>query len=109
LPSYLTYSVFLVESSGTYLYLQAYPTPNCNPVSGEGCQSFTSTPPVHTTFEGLAPGQVGVEQINFVVPANQQPGNWALFFNIGSCTQAPFAPGGCGNGSSSPYVMLPVQ
>jgi hypothetical protein len=110
LPAYLVYSPnFLVETSGTYLYLQAYPQPDCSVFFGTSCYSFTSTPPVQVTFEGLAPGQVGVEQINFVVPANQQPGNWALFFNIGSCTQAPFTPGACGNGASSPYVMLPVQ
>jgi hypothetical protein len=58
---------------------------------------------------GLAPGMIGVEQINFVVPANQAPGDWALFVNIGSC------PDGRGNkchpqgASSSPYVKLPVR
>jgi len=106
LPPYLVYSPnFLVELSSTYLYLQAYPQPDCSVFFGTSCYSFTNTPPVQVTFEG----QIGVEQINFVVPANQQPGNWALFFNVGSCTQAPFTAGACGNGASSPYVLLPVQ
>jgi len=105
LPSYVS-SPNLFEASSRYLYLQAYPTPFCT--LSLGCQSNTSTVPVQVTFEGLAPGQVGVEQINFVVPANQQSGNWALFFNIGNCTQAPIN-GACGPGLSSPYVMLPVQ
>lgn len=90
--------------SPNYLYLQTYPQ-----LDYRGA-SWTNTPPVQTTFEGLAPGQVGVEQINFVVPANQQPGNWALFFNIGSCTTPPFQPAACANfGASSPYVIIPVQ
>jgi len=109
LPSYLISDPGLFEVSSTYLYLQAYPPPTCGAFLGQDCYSFASTPPVRVTFEGLAPGQIGVEQINFVVPANQQPGNWALFFNIGSCTTAPFSPGACGNALSSPYVLLPVQ
>jgi uncharacterized protein (TIGR03437 family) len=61
------------------------------------------------TFEGLAPGMTGVEQINFVVPASQQAGNWALFFNVGSCPNGGGA-GTCSpSGGSSPYALLPVQ
>jgi uncharacterized protein (TIGR03437 family) len=59
------------------------------------------------TFRGLAPNQIGVQQIDFIVPANQQPGDWALFFNVGSC---PDRGGPCANqGSSSAYVKLPVR
>ena len=91
--------------SPDYLYLQTYPQLD---IQG---RSYASTPALQTTFQGLAPGLVGVEQINFVVPANQQPGDWALFYNTGSCPD-----GGAGSasrcgvfGSSSPYVKLPVR
>jgi uncharacterized protein (TIGR03437 family) len=87
-----------------YLYLQKYPT-----LDYKG-QSWTSTPALETPFLGLAPGMIGVEQINFVVPANQQPGDWALFFNAGSCPDGSPTPGKCGlTGHSSPYVKLPVR
>jgi uncharacterized protein (TIGR03437 family) len=55
----------------------------------------TSTPQLKTSFIGLAPGQVGLEQVNFVVPANQQPGDWPLFIASAS--------------GYSPYVLLPVR
>jgi hypothetical protein len=99
----------LYFAGGGYLYLQTYPQPICIP--GNGCNnSYADTPALQVTFEGLAPGMIGVEQINFVVPASQQPGNWALFFNIGSCPSGTGAPGSCGLfGSSSPKVILPVQ
>jgi len=60
---------------------------------------------------GLAAGLVGVEEINFTIPSNQQSGNWALFFNRGSCPDGSGIPGDCGAslGLSSPYVMLPVN
>jgi hypothetical protein len=60
---------------------------------------------------GLAAGSVGVEEINFVVPSNQRSGNFALFFNIGSCPDGSGIPGNCGAtlGLSSPYVLLPVN
>ncbi len=97
------------------LYLQAYPTPSC--LIAGGCNnSFATTPALQVTFEGLAPGQIGVEQINFVVPANQQPGDWALFYNAGSCPDGNGSLSGrCATytfgvgGSSSPYVKLPVR
>ena len=79
------------------LYLQAYPQPN-----GLG-NSITSTPPIQVLFEGMAPGQIGVQQINFVVPANQPPGDWALFFNIDNATFLT------GAARSSPYAKLPVR
>jgi uncharacterized protein (TIGR03437 family) len=90
-------------SSPGGLYLQAYTTPN--PFSPKG--SYPNTPPLTMLFQGLAPGLVGVEQINFVVPANQQPGNWSLFFNDacppGQTSRCPTVP------ASSPYAMLPVR
>jgi uncharacterized protein (TIGR03437 family) len=87
-----------------YVYLQNYPT-----LDFHG-NSWASTRALETPFLGLAPGMIGVEQINFVVPANQQPGDWALFFNAGSCPDGSPTPGKCGlNGSSSPYVKLPVR
>ena len=60
---------------------------------------------------GLAAATVGVEEINFVIPSNQPSGNWALFFNSGSCPDGSGIPGDCGatEGNSSPYVLLPVQ
>ena len=78
------------------LFLQYYPpyTPP-DPITHLGGGYFATTPPLTTTFLGLAPGQVGVEQVNFIVPTNQQPGDWALFFNSGS--------------ASSPSVLLPVR
>ena len=82
---------------GFSLYLQAYPplTPP-DPISHQGGGYFPNTPPLITTFLGLAPGQLGIQQVNFTVPANQQPGDWALFFANG-------------HGSASPYVLLPVR
>jgi hypothetical protein len=85
-----------------FLYLQDYPQPDARG------NTWTSTPALQITFAGLAVGQIGVEEIRFVVPADKQPGDWALFFNSGSC------PDGRGNqcsvfGSSSPYVKLPVR
>ncbi|MCC7343008.1 MAG: hypothetical protein IT170_18140 [Bryobacterales bacterium] len=91
----------IIRDSGD-LYLQEYPKLN---LKG---QSFTNTPALDIKFAGLAPGKIGVELITFVVPANQQPGDWALFFNLGSC------PDGRGAacyvfGRSSPYVKIPVR
>jgi hypothetical protein len=70
-------------SYADYLYLQAYfggikicPPPytpgTCPPLQGSG-------KPIQLTFLGLAPGEVGVEEVDFVVPANQQPGKWPCF------------------------------
>jgi hypothetical protein len=55
----------------------------------------------------LAANQMGVEEIHFVVPANQAPGNWALFSNAGSCTDGS---GLCDLiATSSSYTTLPVR
>jgi hypothetical protein len=93
-----------------YLFLQAPPQvfgPLGPPAGGSG-GSCANTPAVRVTFEGLAPGLVGVEQINFVVPANQQPGDWALFFNTGTSADGSTCDTQHGP-SSSPYVKLPVR
>jgi uncharacterized protein (TIGR03437 family) len=83
------------------LYLQNYPGP-IDPPTG----STPSAPPPTILFQGLAAGLVGTEQINFVVPANQQPGDWALFFAIGC---KPGQVSGCFLGNASPLVKLPVR
>jgi uncharacterized protein (TIGR03437 family) len=94
----------VIRGAANHLYLQDYPQ-----LDFKG-RSYANTPALQMTFQGLAPGLVGVEQINFVVPVNQQPGDWALFFNIGSCPDGGDPPSRCGNfGSSSPYVKLPVR
>jgi len=101
-----------IRSPG-HLYLQTYPTPitMCSPSPGPCVGSVTNTPALTINSMGLVAGAVGVEEINFVVPSNQQSGNWALFFNRGSCPDGSGIPGSCGAtvGSSSPYVLLPVN
>jgi uncharacterized protein (TIGR03437 family) len=89
------------------LFLQDYPTPSqCVPVSQGQC-SIARTPALQILFRGLAANQIGVEEIHFVVPANQAPGDWALFFNRGSCTDGSGLCGGIA--VSSAYVKLPVR
>ncbi|HXP88359.1 MAG TPA: hypothetical protein VN841_26765 [Bryobacteraceae bacterium] len=95
---------------GTYipspgnLYLQEYPGQAVTPAQGI---VPPNTPPLTILFQGLAPGLVGVEQINFVVPANQQPGDWPLFFDTGCPPgQISACPGG---GNASPSVKLPIR
>jgi len=106
---------YSLTASPGYLYLQAYPNPGsmCAPNPGlcPGTGSATNTPALKINFMGLATGSVGVEEISFVVPSNQPSGNWALFFNIGSCPDGSGIPGTCGatDGVSSPYVVLPVN
>jgi hypothetical protein len=89
-----------------YLYIEE------EPVEDDSGISYTHTPALKVLFKGLAPGKVGIEQIDFVVPENQAPGDWALFFNRGSC------PDGTGRicdssdaqkARSSLYVKLPVR
>jgi uncharacterized protein (TIGR03437 family) len=96
-----------IQNGAVHLYLQAYPAiilPGFGPTPSG---SFTSTPAIPVLFEGLAPGMIGVEQINFTVPADQGPGDWALFFNVGSC---PDGSGPCGKvGNSTSYAKLPVR
>ncbi|MFN7939262.1 MAG: hypothetical protein U0R19_38410 [Bryobacteraceae bacterium] len=57
------------------LFLQQY-----DDQSGKFCPS---TPAVKIVYQGLAVGKIGVQQVDFVVPANQTPGDWPLFFHIG--------------------------
>ncbi len=88
--------LFLATQSPGSLYLQSYPagTP------GGGPGGHTTTLPIQVMFQGLAPGQVGVEQINFIVPASQQPGDWALFYSYTADIVKTF---------NSAYVNLPVR
>jgi hypothetical protein len=91
------------------LFLQDYPKLlPCIPVSAYGGQCYVArTPALQILFRSLAVGQIGVEEIHFVVPANQAPGDWALFFNHGSCTDGS---GLCDAlAYSSSYVKLPVR
>lgn len=102
---------YSLEASPGYLYLQTYPNPpsSCAPNPGPCAGSLPSTPALTINSMGLLAGSVGVEEINFVVPLNQQSGNWALFFN--RCTSTGASPGSCGgvSGDSSPYVLLLVN
>jgi uncharacterized protein (TIGR03437 family) len=83
------------------LYLQQYPE-----LDSER-RSYTNTPALKIRFQGLAVGKIGVEQIDFVVPANQPPGDWVLFFNVGSC---PDGSGPCTTEARpSHYALLPVR
>ncbi len=112
------YSYPSVRDPG-YLFLQAYPQPTLCPFPSNAATctlSIATTPAVQIAFEGLAQGQVGIEEIDFVVPSSQKPGNWALFFNATSCPDGSGVPGTCnipfGNNvstTSSPYVLLPVN
>ena len=83
------------------LYLQAY--------SRSVDRFCTDTPSLRVLFRGLAPGKIGVQRIDFLVPLNQAPGDWPLFFNIGSPAD------GSGNGCrdndalSSDYGLLIVR
>lgn len=91
------YNAQLAASNNDYccdLYLEKYP----------GSGGAPGNPPLTVSFLGLAPGMTGVEQINFVVPTNQPPGNWALFFSVNEGCQSFL----CQNATSS-YAMLPVQ
>ena len=99
---------------GDHLYLQDYPKYN-PPVLGaiiRNFGSFTSTPELKIVSERLASGMIGVEEITFIVPPNQAPGDWALFFNEGSCLNGR-DPLDCGlfrsEGISSAFVKLPVR
>jgi uncharacterized protein (TIGR03437 family) len=85
-----------------YLYLQFYPSPDLNGNTHPG------TLPLQTTFTGMAPGMIGVQQVNFVIPANQQPGTFSLFFNNG-CPPGYVGTDGCARFPTSSWpVLLPV-
>jgi uncharacterized protein (TIGR03437 family) len=85
---YIPGSILGLEAPPGNLYLQPLPTYVCNPIDMGQCGYPPSTPPLQTTFLGLAPSLIGVEQINFVVPAGQQPGTYPLFFDTGGQTGA---------------------
>jgi len=94
------------------LYLQKYvANPLCPNPESPCIYGYTTTPYVPIDAELLAPGMIGVEEIVFHVPANQQPGDWALFFNTGSCSDGRGAPcpGQPPGSNSSPYALLPVR
>ncbi|HXP86667.1 MAG TPA: hypothetical protein VN841_18195 [Bryobacteraceae bacterium] len=73
-----------------------------------GLQMASRSPDLQILFAGLAPGLVGVEQLNIVIPANQGPGDWALIFSnvppVGSCNPLK----DCKETDSRP-VYLPVR
>jgi uncharacterized protein (TIGR03437 family) len=98
--------LFQFDTSGLYtglagLYLQGYPD---SPIPED---SYTNTPVLKVLLASLAPGFVGVEQLNILIPAGQPAGDWALFFNSGSC---PDGSGKCSpEGISGPSVLLPVR
>jgi hypothetical protein len=97
LLQYIPGSILGLEGPPGNLYLQPLPAYVCNPIDMGQCGYPPSTPPLQTTFLGLAPGLVGVEQINFVVPASQRPGTYPLFFDTGGQT-----------GALSASALLPV-
>lgn len=70
---------------------------------------YVDSTPVHPLFVGLSPGQVGLYQINFLVPDGTATGDHAVKLEIGSC--GAFHGGGClgptGHTTSNP-VALPV-
>jgi hypothetical protein len=69
------------------LYLQARPLKDAANPNGDNCPSSN---PVRITFIGLAPGLIGTEQINFLIPANQPPGDLYLFFAVTPLSSPPF-------------------
>lgn len=94
-------------SSGC-LYLQSYPSPvNLGP-GMPGPVYPPSTLPLQTTFMGMAPGMIGVQQINFVVPANQQAGTFSLFFDDG-CPPGYVAQNCAAYPGAGPSVLFPVD
>ena len=59
-----------------------------------------------------APNTIGVEEVWFTVPSNQAAGDWAFFFNRGSCPDGSGQSSCAGPGRvsfSSPYATLPVR
>jgi uncharacterized protein (TIGR03437 family) len=69
-----------------------------------GLQVTGRSPALQVLSARLAPNMVGVEQLEIVIPANQAPGDWALFSARG-CPQQLIT---CVE-STSPYVLLPVR
>jgi hypothetical protein len=75
------------------------------PLTSFGPNPTPRLPALQVLFRGLAPDQIGMEQIQFVVPPNQAPGDWPLWAHTALCT----SPDTCGPGTASPYVKLPVR
>jgi len=87
-----------------YLYLQSWPGQR-----PDGSVQPT-TQALQTTFMGMAPGMIGVQQVNFVVPANQQPGTFSLFFDSGCGLGVVTGAHGCANfPTAGPPVLFPVK
>jgi uncharacterized protein (TIGR03437 family) len=83
-----------------YLYLQEYPLTS---------PFLALAPALKVLFQGLALGRIGVQRVDFVVPSDQAPGDWPLFYNVGSCPNGQAE--GCATGQvrSSAYALLPVR
>ena len=91
-----------------YLYLQSSIPPSTTPPPF-GTPQQPSTLALVTTFMGMAPGIVGVQQVNFVVPANQQAGTFSLFFDTG-CGLGVVGAQGCATyPAAGPLVLFPVK
>jgi uncharacterized protein (TIGR03437 family) len=91
-----------------YLYLQPYPAASSVGFGMSGPVYVPSTPHLKTTFMGMAPGMVGVQQINFVVPANQTAGTFPLFFDDG-CPAGYVDPNCAAYPTAGPSVLFPVD
>ena len=103
-PAFKYRSMLVFENN---LYLQGPPAPAPGGPASGALGTYANTPAVKITYEALAAGQIGIQQIHFIVPAGQKPGDWALFFNRGTCPQSGLI---CQSpGVSSDYVKLPVR
>jgi uncharacterized protein (TIGR03437 family) len=91
-----------------YLYLQPYPVAKSGGPGMPGPIYPPATLPLQTTFMGMAPGMVGVQQINFVVPANQPAGTLPLFFDDG-CPPGYVAQNCAAYPAAGPSVLFPVD
>ncbi len=89
------------RSKSGYLYLGQYN--ETAPGFGGKClppNAFT----VERSFEGLAPGLVGVQQVNFVVPANFTASDYALYYVDRPPGDSSFGP--C---PTTAKVLIPVR
>jgi len=84
---------------GTGLGTVSAPQHDGNPANGESTIATASVTvgamPAKVEFSGLAPGFVGLNQVNFDVPAGLTPGNQAVVVSLG--------------GVSSNSVLLPIR
>jgi uncharacterized protein (TIGR03437 family) len=90
------------------LYLQFRPLKDAANPNGDNCPV---SDPIKVTFLGLGPGLVGTEQINFVIPANQSPGDLYLFFAVPLSPSNPIGIGSCTYtvADHSNQVKIPVR